>query len=73
MNNNIKPYVPISNFPLKLACVYSNYSSNLPKKIDKPNLNDICVICDTSELSIVIFKPMLEYLIKKILLIVKKI
>ena len=31
MNKNIKPYVPISNFPLKLACVYSNYSSNLPK------------------------------------------
>lgn len=31
MNKNIKPYIPISNFPLKLACVYSNYSSNLPK------------------------------------------
>ena len=31
MNKNIKPYVPILNFPLKLACVYSNYSSNLLK------------------------------------------
>ena len=31
MNKNIKPYVPVSNFPQKLAYVYSNYSSNLPK------------------------------------------
>ena len=36
---------------------------DLPKKIDKPSLND--TICATSELPLIVFKPMLEYLIKK--------
>ena len=31
MNNYIKPYIPHTNFPCRFCCVYSKYSSNLPK------------------------------------------
>ena len=41
MNKNIKPYIPISNYPLKYCRVYSKYSSKLPKNNIIANSGDI--------------------------------
>ena len=41
--------------------IYETFTKN---KIEQPNLNDISVICAISQLPLIIFKPMLKYLMK---------
>jgi len=53
------------NLDIVKYLINNRYMKHLPKKIDKPSLNDISVICATCELPLIVFKPMLEYLIKK--------
>ena len=64
--NMMASAVGSGNLDIVKFLINNGYMKHLPKKkIDRPNLNDISVICATSELPLVVFKPMLEYLIKK--------
>ena len=64
--NMITAAVGSGNLDIVKFLINNGYMKHLSKtKIEQPNLNDISIICATSQLPLIVFKPMLEYLIQK--------